>query len=123
MIALLLLLATPHAMHGEEPFVASAEHFSTAAECKARLAAMADDARHERFDAVEGPYDLAAGDVRIHTVAAEGNGHRIAEHRCLAEKLSSRSWRHSMEEEETDFTVESVARSAEWLKKGRSEKH
>jgi lipoate-protein ligase A len=112
----LLLLAV------ESPFEASDEQFSSAAACKARLETMADAARHQRFDAVEGPYDIEAGDVRIHTVAAEGHGHRIAEHRCLAEKLSSRSWSHSLEPEDPAFTVESVARNADWLKKGGGQK-
>lgn len=106
----------------ETPFEASEEQFSSAAECKARLATMAQTARHQHFDAVEGPYDIEASDVRIHTVTAEGHGHRIAEHRCLAEKLSSRSWSHSLEPEELDFTVESVARNADWLKKGGGQK-
>ena len=60
---------------------------------------------------------IAAGDVRIHTVEAVGTGHRIHEQRCLAEKLSGRSWTHSMQPDEEEFTVESVARSAPWLKK------
>jgi hypothetical protein len=112
----LLLLA------GETPFEASGEQFASAADCQARLSTMADDARHAHYDAVEGPYHLDAGDVRIHTVAAEGPGHRIAEHRCLAEKLSSRSWSHSLEAEPPEFTVDSVARRADWLKKGAAEK-
>jgi hypothetical protein len=62
---------------------------------------------------------MAAGDVRIHTVRAEGSGHRIAEHRCLAEKLSARSWSHAMEAEVEEFTIESVLRTAPWLQKGR----
>ena len=61
---------------------------------------------------------LVAGDVRIHFVRAEGAGHRIDEQRCLGERLSGRSWTHSMEPDEPEFTVESVARTAEWLKKG-----
>jgi hypothetical protein len=112
-IALLLLLAAIE----ETPFEASAERFADAAACKAHLAAVAAGARGERYDAVEGPYEIAAGDVRIHMVRAEGPGHRIAEHRCLAEQLSGRSWTHSMEFEEPPFTVESVARTAPWLKK------
>ena len=115
MIGLILLLA---AAAEETPFEAGAERFADAAGCKAHLATMAADARGGGYDAVEGPYELAAGDVRIHLVRSEGKGHRIAEHRCLAEKLSGRSWSHSMEAEEEPFTVESVARSAPWLKKG-----
>ena len=117
MIALLLLLAAAE----ETPFVAGAERFADAAACTAHLGTLAADARGGGYEAVEGPYEIAAGDVRIHMVRVEGNGHRIAEHRCLADKLSARSWSHSMEAEEEAFTVESVARNAPWLKKGGSE--
>jgi hypothetical protein len=101
---------------GDLPFEPSAEHFADAAACTARLAELSDEARGEDYDAVEGPYPIAAGDVRIHTVRAEGRGHRIAEHRCLAAELGARSWSHSLEAGEAEFTVESVARTAEWLK-------
>jgi hypothetical protein len=111
--ALLLLAATADA---EAPFEASAERFADAAACKAHLAERAADARGGDFDAVEGPYELAADDVRIHTVHAEGTGHRIDEQRCLGRELSGRSWTHSLEAEEEEFTVESVARTAPWLK-------
>jgi hypothetical protein len=57
----------------------------------------------------------------MHTIRAEGTGHRIFEQRCLAEKLSARTWRHAMEPEAAPFTIESVARSAEWLKKPAGE--
>ena len=115
-IALLLLFAA--AAPDEAPFEPSSRSFADAAACKAFLAAEADEARHGGFDAVEGPYDLAAGDVRIHTVRADGSGHSIHEQRCLADKLSGRTWRHAMIVDQPEFTVESVARSAEWLKKG-----
>ena len=115
MIALLLLLAA--AAPDETPFENSATSFTDAAACRAHLATVATGARGENYDAVEGPYEIATGDVRIHMVRAEGLGHRIAEHRCLAEKLSGRSWNHRMEPEEEPFTVESVARTAPWLKK------
>jgi hypothetical protein len=101
----------------ETPFEDSARRFADPAACKAHLAGLAAEARDAGYDAVEGPYDLAAGDVRIHMVRAEGVGHRIAEHRCLGSSLSARSWRHAMVEE-GEFTVESVARGAPWLKKG-----
>ncbi|HEX8667067.1 MAG TPA: hypothetical protein VF727_01680 [Allosphingosinicella sp.] len=52
----------------------------------------------------------------MHTVRAEGTGHRIFEQRCLAEKLSARTWRHAMEAEPAPFTIDSVARTAAWLK-------
>ncbi len=119
MIALLWLVAAAAA--GEAEFEPSPHGFADAAACKAFLAARAGEARGQGFDAVEGPYDVAAGDVRIHTVRAEGKGHRIAEQRCLDSALSARSWHHSLEgaEEAGDegFTVEAVARSAPWLKK------
>jgi hypothetical protein len=112
-LALLALAAAD-----ETPFEPSADLFADAAACTARLASLAADARGGGYDAVEGPYALAAGDVRIHMVRAEGAGHRIAEHRCLAEKLSARSWTHAMAQDEPEFTVESAARAAPWLKKG-----
>jgi hypothetical protein len=117
MIALLLLAAV--AADFETPFQAAAQSFADAAACKAFLAERAGEARGGGFDAVEGPYVLAAGDVRIHTVRAEGKGHRIDEQRCLGAALSGRSWRHSLEDgdEEPGFTAESAARSAPWLKK------
>ena len=118
MIALLLLVGAAAADDGETPFEAG-RSFADAAACKAFLADRAGEARGSAFDAVEGPYEVAAGDVRIHTVRAEGKGHRIDEQRCLGAALSGRSWRHSLEDEKADeaFTVESAARSAPWLKK------
>ena len=113
----LLLLAAAR----EAPFEDSAERFADAAACKAHLANLAEDARAGGYDAVEGPYEIAGADVRVHMVRAEGAGHRIEEHRCLAGKLSGRSWTHAMEEAEEPFTVESAARNAEWLKKGRAQ--
>jgi hypothetical protein len=112
LIPLLFAAATA----GDLPFEPSAERFADAAACKARLAQLSDEARRQDYDAVEGPYTIVAGDVRIHTVRAEGRGHRIAEHRCLAAELGARSWSHSLEPDEPEFTVESVARSAEWFK-------
>ena len=118
---LLLAAAATAAPDGETPFVASAQSFADAAACKAFLATRAGDARGRGFDAVEGPYELAAGDVRIHVVRFEGRGHRIDEQRCLGAALSGRSWHHSLEDEDEEeaFTAESAARSAPWLKKGR----
>jgi hypothetical protein len=115
-LALLLLLAAAGAAE-ETPFEDSKRTFSDAAACKAFLAGEVAQARGGSFDAVEGPYLIAAGDVRMHTVQAVGVGHRIHEQRCLAEKLSGRSWTHAMVVEEEEFTVESVARNAPWLKK------
>ncbi len=120
MIALLLLVGAAAAADAT-PFEPSPRSFTDSGACKAFLAASAGEARGQAYDAVEGPYDVAAGDVRIHTVSAEGKGHRIVEQRCLDSALSGRSWRHSLEgiEKGVDdgFSVESVARSAPWLRK------
>jgi hypothetical protein len=115
-IPLLLLTAASE----ETPFDPSTESFADAAACSARLSGLAAKARGAGFDAVEGPYDVAVGDTRIHTVRAEGAGHRIAEHRCLAANLSSRSWTHVMAGAAPEWTVESAARDAPWLKKSGS---
>ena len=115
-LPLLLLLAA-----AEVPFDASGESFADAAACRARLVSLAGQATGKGYDAVEGPYEVARGDIRVHMVRAEGAGHRITEHRCLAEKLSARSWSHRMEDEQPEFTVESVARDAPWLKKDRAQ--
>jgi len=123
--ALLLLLpllaaaaAPDHADAPEPPdFSRASERFPDAAGCRAHLGSLVREARSSGFDAAEGPYELAAGDVRAHTVRAEGQGHRIAEYRCAAAELSARSWTRSMARDpEEEFTVESVARRAEWLK-------
>ena len=119
LIALPLLLVAAPAAADEAPFEPSGAHFADAAACKARLAQLASEARGEGYEAVEGPYEIAAGDVRIHMVAVDGRGHRIQEHRCAGADLASRSWRHSMEADEPEFTIESVVRTAEWLKQGR----
>ena len=115
LLAVPLLLLT--AASEETPFDPSTESFPDAAACKARLAGLASEARTAGVDAVEGPYEVTAGDIRIHTVRAEGSGHRIAEHRCLAAKLSTRSWTHAMANAEPEWTVDSAARTAPWLKK------
>ena len=117
MIRALLPLLLLAAAADEVPFEPSAETFPGAAACRAHLESLAGAARAEAYYAVEGPYELAAGDVRIHIVRTEGAGHRITEHRCLAEKLSGRSWVHAMADAEPEFTVDSVARSAPWLNK------
>ena len=115
MLSTLLLLAA--AASHEAPFEPG-RAFADAAACEAHLAGLAASARG--YEAVKGPYQVAEGDVRIHLVSTEGAGHRIEEHRCLGEKLGSRSWTHAMEEE-APFTVESAARDAAWLKKGAAE--
>jgi hypothetical protein len=117
----LLAAAVPAHKEPEIPdFEASAERFVDAAGCRAHMSGLVAAARAGGFDAAEGPYDFEAGDVRAHTVRAEGNGHRIAEYRCLAERLAARSWIHSMAgPAEEPFTVESVARR--WLENGGRE--
>ena len=114
-----LLLFAAAASH-EAPFEPK-RAFADAAACQAHLAGLADAAQSDGSDSVKGPYEIAAGDVRIHMVRAEGAGHRIEEHRCLGEKLGARSWTHKMEEEDAPFTVESAARDAAWLKQGAAE--
>ncbi|HEX9947727.1 MAG TPA: hypothetical protein VGA98_09315 [Allosphingosinicella sp.] len=119
MILSLILLAGVAAAGGEAPFEPSRRSFADPAACEAFLAGHAGDARGKGFDAVEGPYRIGAGDVRIHIVRTEGSGHRIDEQRCLGAALSGRSWHHSLgDEDEEAFTAESAARSAPWLKKG-----
>lgn len=121
MHALLPLLALAAAE--TVPFEPSAERFADAVACRVHLEELVGEARRQDYVAVEGPYAIAAGDVRIHMVRAEGNGHRIQEHRCLGAQLSVRDWRHGMGTADADepFTIESVARKAEWLKKGSGE--
>jgi hypothetical protein len=112
------LLAAP-----EAPFEPSTESFAGADACRAHLVDFVAGARTRGDAAAEGPYQVAPSDVRAHAVVISGSGHRITEHRCLAEKLSSRTWRHSMEnaEAEETETIDSMAAKAEWLKKPRSE--
>ncbi len=115
--AFLLLAAAPVSAADEVPFEPSAQVFADAAACKGHLAGLVAEARAAPNVAVEGPYEIASGDVRAHKVLVAGSGHRITEHRCLAEKLSARTWRHSMDgsEDEEAPTIESMA--ADWLKK------
>lgn len=103
----------------EIPFTAAAQVFADAPACRAHLRALVAEARADPADAAEGPYEIGAGDVRAHIVQPDGSGHRITEFRCLEAQLGSRSWTHSMEAEEEEFTVDSVARRADWLKDGR----
>jgi hypothetical protein len=114
----LFLAASPAAATDEVPFEASADLFADAAACEVRLDEMVADARQETRAAVEGPYEIAPGDLRAHWVEVSGSGHRITEHRCLGEKLSGRSWRHSIVGGESDEpqTIEQMAARAEWLK-------
>lgn len=121
-LPLSLVIATPAlAGSGEAPFVASDQVFATAAACRAGLVELVDEARRGNSVATEGPYEVAAGDVRAHLVRVSGSGHRITEHRCAGEKLSTRTWRHSMDgaEDEAPETIETMAAKAEWLNKDR----
>jgi hypothetical protein len=113
MIAILLMAAAGAA---EVPFEASDRAFADAAGCRAHLSAWVAGAGGE---AAVGPYEIAAGDVRAHVVKVSGAGHRITEQRCLVEKLSDRTWRHSMEdgEGERPDTIDDLAAKAPWLKK------
>lgn len=112
--ALLLIAATEPARFEPQP-----ERFASAGACQAHLETLAGVARGQDYVAVQGPYAIGPGDVRIHMIRAEGNGHRITEHRCLDAALSARSWRHAMEDDDKPATIESLARDAEWLKKSR----
>ena len=118
---LLLLAALPLlvAAADEVPFEPSARTFADAAACRTHLVDFVKTARAENPVAAEGPYQIAPGDVRAHKVLVSGNGHSITEHRCLGDKLSSRTWRHSMEGAASDEpeTIDSMAAKAEWLKK------
>ena len=114
-----LAASAPLAANDEVPFEPSPLVFADAGACKAHLAGVVAEARRGSPVAVEGPYEIASGDVRVHSVTVAGSGHRVTEHRCLAEKLSARTWRHSMDESEDEApeTIESMAAKAEWLKK------
>ena len=117
----LTLVAAP-ALAEEAPFEPSGRVFADAAACKAHLGALVAEARRGSPAAVEGPYEIAAGDIRAHMVLVAGSGHRITEHRCLGDKLSARSWRHSIDpsEDEAPETIDSMA--AKWLKKSGPQK-
>lgn len=110
-LALLLAAAQAVAQPPEAPWVATGESFEDSAACTARLQSLADADRAEGgYEAVQGPYEIGAGDVRIHKVKAEARGHRITETRCLDKELASRSWKHSMESEEEEGWLESAAK-------------
>ena len=113
------LLSAPLGAAKEVPFEPSADLFADAAACQLRLLEMVTQERGATHVAIVGPYDIAPGDVRAHWVDVSGSGHRITEHRCLSEKMSGRSWRHSMDgsEAEAAETIETMAAKAEWLKK------
>ena len=114
-LILLAAFAASPALAEEAKFEPSSRRFETPAACRAHLSEMVSSA--SGYEIAEGPYDLAEGDARIHLLRVDGAGHHIWEHRCLGQNLSTRDWRHQMEEVEEAFTVESAARKAEWLKK------
>ena len=101
-LALALLFAAPAAApaDGEVPFE-PVRSYADAGACRAALVAHAAEARRAAV-AVEGPYEVAAGDIRMHRVDVSERGHRITEERCLAAALSRRSWLHEMREDEGD---------------------
>ena len=98
-LALALLFAAPAAAptDGEVPFE-PVRSYAHAGACRARLVADVAEARGAAV-AVEGPYEIAPGDVRMHRVDVTERGHRITEERCLAAALSRRSWLHEMRAE------------------------
>lgn len=116
----LLLLLLGAASEPAE-FAPRDRRFADAGACRTHLEKLAGEARRQDYVAVEGPYTIAAGDIRIHKVRAEPAGHRITEHRCLESELASRSWRHAMGEAEAPTTLESMAREAQWLKQSGPE--
>ena len=84
-------------------------------DCPAELGRLAGQARGEGAEAVEGPYEVAPGDVRIHAVHAEDGGHRIVEHRCEGGRVVSRSWTERGSGAEAAATpIESLLRGARW---------
>ena len=118
LLALPLLVAASAALADPPEFADAAEWFDDAGGCRLHLQHLVDEARTAGFDAAEGPYVVAAGDVRAHTVRAQGLGHRISEYRCADGALSSRSWVERMDRRaEGAFSIESLA-AAEWLEQG-----
>ncbi|HEY0444859.1 MAG TPA: hypothetical protein VGD19_00235 [Allosphingosinicella sp.] len=122
LIALSLMAAPALAASQEAPFEPVAQSFADAGACRLHLAALVSDARGRDYAAAEGPYAIAEGDERAHMVQTEQRGHRITEYRCQSAALSSRSWTHEMDQGEEPFTIDSVARKADWLKKDGGEK-
>jgi hypothetical protein len=118
LLPLSLLVAASAALADPPEFGNATERFDDAGGCRLHLQHLVDEARSAGFDAAEGPYVIAASDVRAHTVRAEGLGHRISEYRCADGALSSRSWVERMDHRtEGAFSIESLAQ-AEWLEQG-----
>jgi len=117
---MILLLALAAANAPEIPFQ-TVEVLPSSAACENKLVSLAREA--EGQEAVRGPYEIEDGDIRIHMVRADGDGHLIVEYRCRGDELSTRSWQHSMRRDtvEEPVTVESWSKGAPWLKKDAPE--
>jgi hypothetical protein len=88
------------------------------ADCRAELGRLAAEARSQGYEAVEGPYEVEAGDWRAHTVVAGGGGHRIVEHRCVDGRVVTRSWSEHPDgagDADAATPIESLLRGAVWL--------
>ena len=91
-------------------------------DCRAELERVAAHARGQGYEAVEGPYEVTTGDLRVHAVVMEGNGHRIDEHRCEEGRVVSRSWHESLEAaDEGPWDSESLERIAGEISRGGPE--
>jgi hypothetical protein len=100
----------------------AAAQASPAFDCRAELERVAAVARGEVYEAVEGPYEVGPGDLRVHAVVMEGNGHRIVEHRCEDGRVVSRSWTESMEsDEDAPWNSDSLERIAAEIGRPRAE--
>jgi hypothetical protein len=91
-------------------------------DCRAELEHAAEELRGQSYEAVEGPYEVSAGDLRIHAVAMEGNGHRIVEYHCEDGHLVSRSWIETMvDAQDESWNRDSLERIAGELYKRQPE--
>ena len=91
-------------------------------DCRAELERMAAEARGQGYEAVQGPYEVSPGDVRVHAVQREDGGHRIVEHRCDGGRVVSRSWVEREPRAEAEATpLESLLRGAKWPQQRRGE--
>ena len=97
-VAILFAASATAAGDGELPFE-PVQSYADAGACRARLVADVAEARGAAV-ATEGPYEVAAGDLRMHRVDVSEHGHRITEERCQLAALSRRSWLHEMRAEE-----------------------
>ena len=91
-------------------------------DCHSELQRVAAEMRGQGYEAVEGPYAVSPGDLRVHGVFAEGDGHRIVEHRCARGRVVSRSWSESQAgSREEELTMDSLERIARRLYQRRGE--